>query len=259
MGISRIAGVAGTERALWRPPCVGRFTTASLHCRSTLERATATYGSLLDATGLNFMFGQGGTISFATTNYDPAIEMAMRKLGRTPDDGQRPIDLSRRAYSQRGWLTVPTTRSSRLCICTARSGGTAKVLIQPRLRSIQRTNHTTTPWEIQLPNARPQEGPARDNGVRALWGPILRIALERATHVLVLGHSLNDPVLVDYLRSYTAEKAKLAVMVFSGMTDAKVSENYQRITAMLPRALVFKGASSPILKADEVAFANWFN
>ena len=83
----------------------------------------------------------------------------------------------------------------------------------------------------------PEKDPTRDSLVRTLWDEF-DTALDGATHVLVIGHSLHDPALVGRLADLPAF-SRLAVGLFGYPGPAKnqliVDElTKERIQALLP-------------------------
>jgi hypothetical protein len=164
--------------------------------------ATSAYKALFE----RFDLSQGATITVATTNYDPAVEVALAELDRRPDVGavdgpggarwlhpQRLIDRCRgtgvavlHLHGKVGWYT--------------QSDG--QVRIEAGDHSYNESSGTPT---VLMPD--PSKNPLEEPAVKALWDE-LDLALSQATHCLVLGHSLNDPVLVEHIRTRAGGASK---------------------------------------------------
>lgn len=99
------------------------------------------------------------------------------------------------------------------------------------------------------PNKDPAEGPTRD-----LWD-VFKQALEDATHVFVLGHSLHDPPLVDAINVH-AKQARVGVFAYtSGKPD---SEFDAWVEERLPGASIVHGIFGPDMsKVNRSEIAKW--
>lgn len=170
--------------------------------------ATAAYKALFE----RFHLSTGATITVATTNYDPAVELALAELDRRPNVG---------AVDGRGgakWLQpehlIDACRAGRGVAVLHLHGkvgwytqSDGQVRIEAGDHSYNEYSGTPT---VLMPD--PSKDPLEEPAVRALWQEF-DLALSQATHCLVLGHSLNDPVLVDHIRT-RAGGANKAVSVF---------------------------------------------
>ena len=101
----------------------------------------------------------------------------------------------------------------------------------------------------------PDKDPKLEPSVRALWEEF-ELALEASSHVLVVGHSLHDPVLVARLR---ASASKVAVTTYPQQRGAvavpKDEETW--IRSLLPDAQLMAMQLGPDLWVHQPAFQNW--
>ena len=107
----------------------------------------------------------------------------------------------------------------------------------------------------------PEKDPTRDAAAQALWHEFGR-ALEGATHVLVLGHSLNDPALVHAL-SRIEPTIHLGIGVFEPLEHfdedwqglaREVSDETARVRDLFPGAepIPCNFGPEPKLRRDQV-------
>ena len=144
----------------------------------------------------------------ATTNYDPAAELALDTLGRPADTGFRrppartpelsPAGLIDRALDSEA---IPVLHLHG-AVGWYEEGG--RVLEYSPDQTYNPTHGTPA---VLYPD--PDKDPTQDAAVQALWVEFGK-ALETADQILVLGHSLNDPVLIEALAQY-ARRNRLAV------------------------------------------------
>jgi hypothetical protein len=157
--------------------------------------AANAYGNLLDALQLR----ADSTLTVATTNYDPAVESGLQELNRRPDVGAVPAP-------GRTTILDPTHLMQRCeagrAVAVLHLHGKVGWYTQPdgtvRIDDDRGTfnEHSGTPT-VLMPD--PEKDPLAEPAIRVLWEQF-DLALGQATHVIVLGHSLHDPVLVEHLR-----------------------------------------------------------
>lgn len=192
--------------------------------------AASAYAALLSAVD----FPRDGSLCVATTNYDPAAELALAELEMRPDAG----DVAGR--DQYRWLD-PARLLDR---CHANHGvpvihlhGRVGWYTQPdgRVRVEEKSvafNPSAGDPTVLMPD--PDKDPLTQPAIRELWGQFDQ-ALRDASHVLVLGHSLNDPVLMDHIRANTTQ-ASLAVSMLP--QDALRQDSLDHVQRTLPTAHV---------------------
>lgn len=180
-------------------------------------KASETYAKLLAALDALPPLGGGpeevSTRLFsATTNYDSSGERALSSLGLTPDIGQQHEEFGQTPYLKPdfvAWeesLRVPYLHLHGAVGWYREPGPDIRIIppTEPRIS----IHHLDQPYDDRLSPAILYPDPRKNPfdvqlGVHALWRK-LKEALETATHVLVLGHSLHDRPLLDAL----AESAK---------------------------------------------------
>ena len=202
------------QRAVWKSATVVTTLTRTLFAQFGQDRvsavaATSAYGQLFDALD---RVGGGSTV-IATTNYDPAVELALAELrlkpmlgevlgpgGATFLDPENLVSMCRTGQStpvlhlhgKVGWYTQPD----------------GSVQIHSAFHPYNETAGTPT---VLWPD--PDKDPTVEPGIQKLWEQF-ELALGQATHLLVIGHSLHDPLLVDRIRRH-AGRARKAVAVFA--------------------------------------------
>jgi hypothetical protein len=191
--------VRAVNVSLWREFSLNRVDTAT---------ATNTYQSLLKA--LRAIPGKGSTTLFsATTNYDRSAEVALGELGFTVDTGTRTV----RGRTERLDLDAVQPWSDPMTVPHLHLHGAVGWYRDPE-RGI-RVDPADRDFDDRLTPAVLYPDPDKDPlgegevGVNALWNKFAD-ALESATHVLVLGHSLHDRPLLDALFEHTARNTRLA-------------------------------------------------
>lgn len=205
------------------------------------------YGALLDLLPLN---PGGGVLTVATTNYDVSAETAMAELGRRPDVGE--VDGPRRTRQLEpegllghcGHLGVAVLHLHGKVGWYAQADGT--VVAEPNDRPYSASAGTPA---VLFPD--PQKDPASEPAVRALWDEFAT-GLSQATHVLFVGHSLNDQGLLGHVRRY-AGSARLAVTVLPGAPEAERA----RVAELLPGASVVEMSFGPRLQVDDKSLQEW--
>jgi len=213
------------------------------------EAAKTSYGALLGA----LEFSSGRTITVATTNYDPGAEVAFAELGLPPDVGEaagpgghrvlRPAGLCDRArhgvvpvlhlHGAVGWWTQPD--------------GTVRILPP----GTPYGDYDGAPT-VLLPD--PQKKPALVPAVRDLWEQF-EVALSQATHVLLVGHSLHDPVLIDQVQRHGRRTAVGVYAPPGGPPDP--TEQWSRMQAQLPSSTLVPMRFGPHFWVDEAPLRLW--
>jgi hypothetical protein len=81
-------------------------------------------------------------------------------------------------------------------------------------------------------------------------------ALATATHLLVIGHSLNDPHLLKALNR-VADKVQLGYVLYTPKDHEASSKASASVNKLLPGATIIPGAFGPEPWFDGDAFARW--
>lgn len=206
------------------------------------------YAALIDMMQLNPL---GGSIAVATTNYDPAAELALAELDRRPDVGDvpaaartrrlEPENLIARCDAGRG--TAVLHLHGKVGWYTQPDGTVAVVDDHHPL------NESTGTPTLLMPD--PDKDPLAEPAIRLLWAEF-DAALRQATHVLFLGHSLHDPVLLEHVRRQ-AGGASIGVSV---LPDADQAER-DRVRSVLPQAKVVGLRFGPAPEADGASLSAW--
>lgn len=191
---------------------------------------------------------------FATTNYDCAIEAAFRLLKFQVMDG----------FPESG-LRTPVLDAQGIAHSSLQSTGITPVLhlhgavgwyakptgnIQ-RLPPDQPYNATLGTPALLLPDN--TKSAASLVGGEILWREFEQM-LENSTHVMFLGHSLNDKHLVEVVRRFD----KPTVVVWkSDSPESEVIENRKLMNERLPNALLTAGDFRPKPKLDVNDLKDW--
>jgi hypothetical protein len=88
-----------------------------------------------------------------------------------------------------------------------------------------------------------------------LWAEF-KTALENASHVLVIGHALNDPYLLQALRE-AAKRTQIGYVAHADDDLAISEEKRSRIAELLPEATMIPGQFGPEPRFDDTAWSKW--
>jgi hypothetical protein len=197
--------------------------------RIDLDAASNSYARLFH----NLHIGNMDSLVYATTNYDPAGEYAIERLGGIPDWGA-----PRQALA---WGSAPL-RVDKII------GGLPRYIPVLHLRG-------RADWF-----SRQDDGTLHDTEpvIRSLWEQFDQ-ALRRARRVFVLGHSLNDRALVDSLRRNISPPERLAVGLLArkdnpGHADQSAASTMNILKDSLPAAgmITVRFGADPIISAHGV-------
>jgi hypothetical protein len=190
-------------------------------------RATRAYSLLLEALGVE-------RLVLATTNYDRSCEAALSNLGRHPDAGFRPEDSESLPKLEVANLVTSAKKQKRTA-CLHLHGAVGwyqKEGIVYDFKGGPEYNETLGAPVVLYPD--PDKDPTSDAHVAALWDEF-GVALGEIDHVLVLGHSLNDPTLVQALRN--AAPKHLAVTYLNSDDEDEAAEREHLIELEFPDAI----------------------
>jgi hypothetical protein len=236
------------------------FTLFRLFGTEAIDQSIATtaWGTLLE------FLGEPDDLTVVTTNYDPAAENALAELGRKPDTGfDRPPGTAP-ILNPHGM--VARSRANQDAVAVLHLHGAVGwyemgSTVQEQHQNLE-FNPTLGRPVVLYPD--PDKDPTRDAVVQALWEEF-DAALEGATHVLVLGHSLRDSALVAKL-SEAAEHSEVAVCVCVRNGDPSAGEpefvvdhdDVKRMEALMPaRARFVPGRFGPGSTAFLSPIAQW--
>jgi hypothetical protein len=203
------------------------------------------------------------TMVAVTTNYDPSIEMGLEAAGKTPYAGFKAPYGQARRLSPDGMVDWDGSHSGRTPVIHLHGA-----VGWYRLEGDVVEHPADLPYNPTLgvplvlyPD--PDKDPTSDAVVEALWAEFDK-ALAGGTHVLVVGHSLHDPALVQRLSRLNAE-THLAVCCHVDddyfMTPPAhrraPPEKLDRIKSLLPNASVIPCAFGPEPKFDAEPLERW--
>ena len=183
---------------------------------SAVDRVAAdrAYGSLLKALTIG-----PHQVTFATTNYDPAIEIGLRSLGFETDLGVRsPDGLAHHRLRPGDLIGEKKSGSVPVLHLHGATGwyrsGVEVMVYGPDMPYVSALGAPA----ILLPD--PKKTPERATAISTIWSAF-DAALSEATHVLVIGHSLHDPYLVERLEAKftVASKQSLAFLNTTSLLD----------------------------------------
>ena len=203
------------------------------------NRAARAYESLLST-----LAGGYGAISVATTNYDFSAELALQSLGYSPRVGRESDGFTTpRLHPQTlvGDAALPDVPVLHLhgAVGWYRSGD--EILCEG---IDQAYNRTLGQPALLLPD--PNKDPAKAAGVSALWDEF-DIALRRASHILVVGHSLHDATLVDRLKIASARSGvRVALSYYAPPLGESSDEEDRRAVEERDRVRETVDSASPI-------------
>lgn len=224
--------------SLWR-----EFGTDSLD----RKKAKSAFGALIGAADIS----QTETV-FATTNYDPAIQLALEELGWPTTDG----------FDRSSTLRAPALDPSRMVDWRSRNHGMVPILqlhggVGWYVSSATGLVTVITPDQAFNPSLGvpaviapdPTKDPERDDAVGGIWVEF-RKALADATHVFIVGHSLQDLPLVDAIKANRAAKV--------GVLSPTASKG---LKTKLPAATAFDFSFGPqaLSGAEQEELREWFS
>jgi hypothetical protein len=203
------------------------------------QKARTSYSRLIDHLDL----GPGEFLG-ATTNYDPSMEMGVSSPDRQINTG---------FLDTPAWDT-PTLRVSGMVDWQRQHGSRVPILHLhgavgwyrrsdgsiAQYPADQRYNRTLGIPVFLPPD--PAKDPTNDANVAEIWDEF-RTALSSATHVLALGHSLNDPALITAIRD-VGPQANLLV--------ATLYPNRDLIDERLPEAEIIELEFGPSFDSPEL-------
>ena len=188
--------------------------------------AKSAYGSLLESINLR----AGGNVTIATTNYDPSIEIALAELRKKPDVGAA-IGPSGLIYLEPDHLIDQAVAAHGIAVLHLHgmvgwyTQDDRSVRIYPAHQPFNESAGTPT---VLWPD--PNKDPMLEPAITRLWDQF-DIALQRASDVLVLGHSFHDDVLVDRLRT-AAGGARKAVCAFTAQDSDMATKVFPEATLL---------------------------
>jgi hypothetical protein len=155
------------------------------------QRARMAYEALLK------LFDTGELI-VATTNYDRSGEAALRQLGRNPDTGFPDTGDRTPTLDVRGLVERGSDRMTPYLHLHGSVGWYESEGVIYDHRGDRPFNPTLGGPVVLYPD--PKKDPTKGARVSELWTE-LEVALAKADHVLVVGHSLHDPALVNAIKN----------------------------------------------------------
>jgi hypothetical protein len=201
------------------------------------KRAAEAFGSLLQVLGM----APGVPFVFATTNYDTIATRVLIDLGWHPDWGTTPIIQtggSGRAFLHADDILDGMPRYTPVLHLHGRVGWYLRE--GDRSEEIGNTKYSEDfgiPI-VMLPD--PNKDYGANATINSLWNQF-ELALARAKKVVVLGHSLNDHLLVQALQQRVPSR-RLAVTSYApkATTGVAMEEEKQRVWTLLPGSQVIQ-------------------
>jgi hypothetical protein len=151
-------------------------------------------------------------IVVATTNYDAILEQVVASLGGLPDWGQPPaVDSSAETPLDVRHLISGIPRYVPVLHLHGRVGWYRRTSGPYAAVITRHSEHFGIPI-VMLPD--PEKDYVAEAIINAIWGHFEE-ALQRARRVFILGHSLNDPALVDALVRNVEPHDRIGVSVLA--------------------------------------------
>jgi hypothetical protein len=224
--------------------------------RLSTQACAGAYGALFDQlTGPEDE--QPESIIFATTNYDRSIEMALESLAAGWD---RPQPLPRTGCQPHGYLSSQLDPAG---LGTFRADNPSVIYLHGAVGWYTRDDGSIVATAAD-PGYNPTLGlptilyPDPEKEIermetRDLWDEFKK-SLRNATHVLVIGHSLNDPHLLDQLKS---AKGRIGYVARTERRKSVEPDKLKRIQKLLPKAIVIPGSFGPEPWFGNKPWAEW--
>ena len=214
------------------------------------DKAESAMAGLIDRLG-----GRNTELAFATTNYDPSLEVGLAGSGLSPIDGfnrspwESPLlDVQGMGSWQRTHERgVPVLHLHGAVGWYRREDG--RITFQS---PDQPYNPTLGSPVVLAPD--PDKDPSADIYVAAIWHEF-EAALQGATHVLVLGHSLRDRPLVRAMET-AAGHAKIAITYYYPSESAIADQDREGQAGIIESVTEFL-ANSRVLKKARIIAANY--
>jgi hypothetical protein len=144
------------------------------------------------------------SLILATTNYDQSAEIAFQAMGYAVHDGftDDAVRTPRYDPTNLGNFAPPSTKQISVLHL---HGGVGWYEREQGVRRYSADIELNEAFGVPLVlHPDPKKHPDSLPQIRRIWDEF-RAAVRAATHILVIGHSLNDPTLVDYLRDATGQ------------------------------------------------------
>lgn len=226
-------------------------------------RVDSAYARLADALAMPRKQTSDQWVIGVTTNYDPALEIGLSRVGFRVDPG----------FVAEGFGATPVFQP-RGFVDRAMAERAVPILhLHGAVGWYQRDGNVVMEYADRPYDASfglpvvlypdPDKEPTRDALVSDLWTEFSN-ALDAATHVMVLGHSLHDAPLVEHLRK---EGAKVGVIVYdqtsdpqqepAAQTNAAMKAEITRVQKLLPEARLIPGRFGVDPTFSEKALDAW--
>lgn len=186
------------------------------------KKSAAAYGRLFEQLGVEV-----GDIVCATTNYDCSLELGLLEMDWPPADGFEGHPYRTPVLNVNSIVDWPKRHHARVPVLHLHGAvgwyrrPDSTITRQPPDQGYNRT----LGLPVFLPPD-PNKDPSNDANVAAIWDQFQR-ALQGATHVVILGHSLNDQPLVKAVAS-SAPQARTLI--------ATLNPNVELLVERLPRS-----------------------
>lgn len=184
-------------------------------------------------------------VAVATTNYDVAAELGLLEAGRRPDWGEpqhfqnrQPLLEIRGLVDGWSWYRDPVLHLHGRVGWYLQDDGTL-MSTDPNAKYFP---HMGQPG-LLLPD--PNKDYTEIPVLNDMWNEFDKL-IAAASHVLVLGHSLHDPRLVEHLQS----ARNLAVTIYLPPTPTTLTDEVERVRTLIPSASIIPMAFGPELRTQ---------
>lgn len=216
--------------------------------RVSPDRARRAYEQLVQLFGSTSVDG----MTFATTNYDVAIERGLETTGKQVVDG-----FEYNAYSPAPFNAdlLSQVDNERNCYVLHLHGATGWFRTESGVLRYPTSQYLGGIGEPAVLFPDDQKKANSLLGMSAIWTAFTS-ALERATHLIAIGHSLNDQHITAHIRQNLSSRALVMV---TGLAD-QVGELTDRSGKMLGREVVGAALTfGPNLEGDLSQFRKFFS
>lgn len=206
-------------------------------------KARKAYGALLQRLGAE-------RLVVATTNYDRSVEGALLELGMNVETGFKGRGARSRKLDVAGLVEGSASTGSTPVLHLHGAVGWYHREQDGQVRDYTGDDPYMkalgTPV-ILYPD--PRKDPTKNALVADLWREFAA-ALKAATHVLIVGHSLHDPALVDAVRE--APDLVIGVSVYSETeAESDLAESFERVEQAFPGAIPIPMKFGPDLIVEQ--------
>lgn len=219
------------------------------------EKARSAYGGLLDKLGF-----PEARVVFSTTNYDTSIEVGLQAIGTIPNDGFPPTSWERPFLTPVGMVDWDSGHKGSVPVLHLH--GAVGWYFEPKGQIARQYPDQSYNPSLGVPAILPPDPnkePTSSPFVGVIWSEFIR-ALQGSTHVLILGHSLNDRALMKTVFKEGRHALKGLAVHSVGLT-APIKSEEELVGAWIdpqdPRIFLIPTEFGPKPGFSESAFQEW--